>query len=531
MRVNVPSVTPQFLRSRIGKVCVAIIGATPAEMLEKASAVVKETPFLEFRLDYLEKPLLALPKLKHFLFDNTAVTAIATCRRAANGGKFSGSLASEIEVLSKAGATGFHIVDLELESAEALKKGEIQKLRDTGVALIISHHDFAATKDLDGVYKRIAPFKPDFIKIVPTAKTLTDNVTLMRFIERMDDHSNIIGICMGDAGIISRVLGLRAGSAFTFAAATSGEETGPGQIAARTLIETYRIDQVDAATKVYGVAGNPIRSSLSPIMMNTAFRRETVNAVYLALQANKLADLLKLVHEIPIQGFSVTMPLKQEIMAHLEKTDPLSAKIGACNTVLRAQDGKLYGFNTDVAGIIGPLEKRMSLRGAKALVLGAGGAARAAVFGLRDKGADVFILNRTPETAQKLARQSGSKTIKKDALAKTSFDVIINATPVGMAGIKSVPLLEAKDLNTKLVFELVYNPLETPLLRLARQKSIPIITGIEMFVQQGARQFEIWTGKPAPEEEMLRVVIHALRQQAEAVTDTPAPAAKTKKAS
>jgi 3-dehydroquinate dehydratase/shikimate dehydrogenase len=530
MRVNVPSVTPQFLRSRIGKVCVAIIGATPAEMLEKAAAVVKETPFLEFRLDYLEKPLLALPKLKHFLSDNTAVTAIATCRRAANGGKFSGNLAAEMEILSKAGTSGFHIVDLELESVESLKKGELQKLRETGVALIISHHDFAATKDLDGIFKRIEPFHPDFIKIVPTAKSLTDNVTLMRFIERMDDHSNIVGVCMGDAGIISRVLGLRAGSAFTFAAATAGEETAPGQIAARTLIETYRIDQVDAATKVYGVAGNPIRSSLSPIMMNTAFRRETVNAVYLALQANKLADLLKLVHEIPIQGLSVTMPLKQEIMAHLEKTDPLSAKIGACNTVLR-QDGKLYGFNTDVAGITGPIEKRMSLRGAKALVLGAGGAARAAVFGMRDKGAEVFILNRTAETAQKLAKQSGSKTIKKDALSKTTFDVIVNATPVGMAGIKSTPILEAADLNTKLVFDLVYNPLETPLLRLARQQNIPIITGIEMFVQQGARQFEIFTGKPAPEEEMLRVVIHALRQQAESVAETPAPAAKTKKAS
>ncbi|WP_353066642.1 shikimate dehydrogenase [Tunturibacter psychrotolerans] len=525
-----PSVTPQFLRSRIGKVCVAIIGATPAEMLEKATAVVKETPFLEFRLDYLEKPLLALPKLKHFLSDNTAVTAIATCRRAANGGKFSGNLVAEMEILSKAGTSGFHIVDLELESAESLKKGELQKLRETGVALIISHHDFAATKDLDGIFKRIEPFHPDFIKIVPTAKSLTDNVTLMRFIERMDDHSNIVGICMGDAGIISRVLGLRAGSAFTFAAATAGEETGPGQIAARTLIETYRIDQVDAATKVYGVAGNPIRSSLSPIMMNTAFRRETVNAVYLALQANKLADLLKLVHEIPIQGLSVTMPLKQEIMAHLEKTDPLSAKIGACNTVLR-QDGKLYGFNTDVAGITGPIEKRMSLRGAKALVLGAGGAARAAVFGMRDKGAEVFILNRTSETAQKLAKQSGSKTIKKDALSKTTFDVIVNATPVGMAGVKTTPILEAADLNTKLVFDLVYNPLETPLLRLARQQSISIITGIEMFVQQGARQFEIFTGKPAPEEEMLRVVIHALRQQAESIAETPAPAAKTKKAS
>jgi 3-dehydroquinate dehydratase/shikimate dehydrogenase len=210
------------------------------------------------------------------------------------------------------------------------------------------------------------------------------------------------------------------------------------------------------------------------------------------------------------------MPLKQDILAHLERTDPLSARIGACNTVLRAQDGKLYGFNTDVAGITGPLEKRMPLAGAKVLVLGAGGAARAAVFGLREKDANVFIMNRTAETAQKLARQSGSHTIRKDALAKTSFDAIINATPVGMAGNKAAPLLEAKDLNTKLVFDLVYNPLETPLLHLARQMSIPIITGIEMFVHQGARQFEIWTGKPAPEEEMFRVVLHALRQRAEA---------------
>jgi 3-dehydroquinate dehydratase/shikimate dehydrogenase len=260
-------------------------------------------------------------------------------------------------------------------------------------------------------------------------------------------------------------------------------------------------------------------------MMNAAFRRETVNAVYLALQADKLSDLLTLVNEIPIQGFSVTMPLKQEILGALEKTDPLTAKIGACNTVLRAQDGKLYGFNTDVAGIIAPLERRMSLRGAKVLVLGAGGAARAAVFGLRDKGAEVHILNRTPETAAKLAKQAGAKVIKKEAVAKTAFDVILNATPVGMAGNKATHLLEAKDLNTKLVFDLVYNPIETPLIAMARQTGIPVIAGVEMFVQQGARQFEIWTGKPAPEEEMLRVVLHALKQKAE---ETEAPAEKPK---
>ncbi|HXE07374.1 MAG TPA: shikimate dehydrogenase [Acidobacteriaceae bacterium] len=514
MSTIVSTLAPQVLRSRLSKVCVAITGSTAAEMIEKATVALREFTFFEFRLDYLEKPLAALPKFKQFFAENTAATAIATCRREANGGKFGGNVAAELEVLCKAADAGFLLVDLEIESAEAIKKMGVEKLRETGVALIISHHDFTATKDLDGILTRIDRFSPDFVKIVPTAKSLSDNITLIRFLERVADHTNVIGICMGDAGVISRVLGVRAGSAFTFAAATPGEETGPGQIAARTLVETYRIDQVDVATKVYGVAGNPIRSSLSPIMMNTAFRRETVNAVYLALQTARVNDLVKLVHEIPIQGVSITMPLKEDILPHLEQTDALSAKIGAVNTI-RLLDGKLFGFNTDVAGIIGPLEKRLSLRGAKVLVLGAGGAARAAVFGVRDRGADVYILNRTSETAQKLARQSGSHVLRRDALGKTQFDVIINATPVGMAGNKAPQILEPQHLQTRLVFDLVYNPLETPLIRMARQKQIPIITGVEMFVQQGARQFEIFTGKPAPEEEMFRVVLHALRQNAE----------------
>src|ERR1700722_7969533 len=207
MRTDVPTVVPQFLRSRIGKICVAIIGSTPAEMLEKATAVVKENPFLEFRLDYLDKPILAMPKLKQFLADNTAVTAIATCRRAANNGKFAGNIAAEVEVLTKAAEAGFQIADLELESAEHLKKAELQAFRDTGVALIVSYHDFNGTKDLEATYNRIQPFKPDFIKIVSTAKSLYDNVTMMRFLERMDDHTNIIAICMGDdVGVVVHAL-------------------------------------------------------------------------------------------------------------------------------------------------------------------------------------------------------------------------------------------------------------------------------------------------------------------------------------
>ena len=495
-------------------------------MLEKAATAAKETTFLEFRLDFLDKPAAALPKFKAFLAENTAVTAIATCRRAENGGKFEGTVAAELDLLLKAAAPAegqipFQIIDLELESAEGLKKADLARIKEAGVGLIVSYHNYKETKDLDAIYERIAPFAPDFVKIVPTAKTLVDNVTLMRFIERISDSASVIGVCMGDAGIISRVLGLRAGSAFTFASAHLGNETAPGQIAARTLVETYRIEEVDAATKVYGVAGNPVNKSLSPVMMNAAFRRETVNAVYLALQTAKIEDLVALIEQIPIQGVSITMPHKQAILPYLEHMDPLSQKIGACNTVLR-QEGKLYGFNTDVAGIVAPLQKRMDLKGAKVLVLGAGGSARAAVFGLRDKGAEVFIYNRTPETAVKLARQAHAKSIKREAISKTTFDVIINATPVGMAGQKGAQILGADDLKTKYVFDLVYNPVDTPLIRLARQHNINVITGVEMFVQQGARQFEIWTGKPAPEDEMLRVVVHALKQQAEA-TFTAAP--------
>jgi len=512
---SVPSLSQHYLRSRIGKVCVAIIGSTAGEMIDRAAEAIHDSPFLEFRLDYLEKPLAALPKLKQFLAEQSVVTAVATCRRAANGGKFKGTIAAELEVLQKAGASGFHLLDLELQTAESLKAADLEKLRARGVALIISWHDFQTTKDLDGIFERIRPYEPEFIKIVSTAKSLADNVVMMRFLERTGDMANMIGLCMGDQGIISRVLGVRAGSVFTFAAATQGEETAPGQIAARTLTDTYRISQIDAATRVYGVAGNPIKHSLSPLMLNTAFHRESVNAVYLALQTSKLSDLLTLVRELPLTGLSVTMPLKQEVLKHLENMDPVSAQIGACNTIVRAVDGKLYGFNTDVGGIVRPLEKRLTLAGAKILVLGAGGAARAAVFGLVNKGAEVMILNRTRQTAQKLAREAKAKTIRRELLTKTSFDVIVNATSVGMHGVKPQQILEAKEINARLVFDLVYNPVDTPFLRMARQKGIAAITGIEMFVQQGARQFEIWTGKRAPEDEMLRVVVHALRQQAE----------------
>ncbi len=514
-----------YLRARMGKVCVAITGYTAPAMIGRAESVVSENSgensFLEFRLDYLAKPLTALPKLKQFLAEHRGVTAVATCRRTEGGGKFAGSVTEELEILGKASASGFHLIDLELETAEKLTSTklypeELDKLRTHGAAaLLVSSHDFSATKDLDGLLERIRRFEPEFIKIVSTAKTLADNMTMLHFLERSSDHVNLIGICMGEAGTISRILGPRSGSVFTFASASEGEETGPGQISVRTLSAEYRIDSLDAATRIYGVAGDPIRHSLSPLMLNAAFRREIVNAILLPLQARKLTDLLTVARELPLAGFAVTMPLKQEILPHLEKTDALSTKVGACNTVVRSAEGKLFGFNTDVGGVVRPLERRLTLKGARVLVLGAGGAARAAVFGLVDRGAEVLILNRTLEKAQKLAREAKAKVIKREQVAKSKFDVILNATPTGMGGAKQASILNPEELNARVVFDMVYNPVETPLIRAARARGIPVITGVEMFVQQGARQFEIWTGKPAPEEEMLRVVVHALRQGGE----------------
>jgi 3-dehydroquinate dehydratase/shikimate dehydrogenase len=207
------------------------------------------------------------------------------------------------------------------------------------------------------------------------------------------------------------------------------------------------------------------------------------------------------------------MPLKQEVLPFLANSDPLTAKIGACNTLRTGADGKIYGFNTDVAGVLRPLEKRLKLKGAKIAVLGAGGAARAAVFGLVAQGAEVFIVNRTHETAVALARKAKAKALKHELFAKSRFDVLINTTPCGMAGSKQPLPIAESELNAALVFDMVYNPLETPLLKLAKERGIPVVSGLEMFVQQGARQFEIWTGKPAPEAEMQRVVELELRRR------------------
>src|SRR5207244_333972 len=239
---------------------------------------------------------------------------------------------------------------------------------------------------------------------------------------------------------------------------------------------------------------------------------DNVDGVYLPLHAQTLKELMRCAREIPLHVLSVTMPYKQSIIEHLDNTDTHTTKIGACNTVVRAQDGKLYGFNTDAAGVVRPLERRLPIENARVLILGAGGAARAAVFGLKERGAEVYILNRSVGPAQKLARQAHARIIKRAALKKQTFDAIINATPVGMGNTRESPLNE-DEIQARYVFDMIYDPPETRLIRLAKARGAQVIPGIEMFVHQAARQFEIWTGKPAPWDDMLRVVTLALQER------------------
>ncbi len=502
-------------RLRLGKLCIALQAETPAELFARAQSALHDARFLEFRLDALAKPAAALPELKRFLAEHRDVIAIATCRRKAHGGNFVGSLTSELDILTKAAEAGCQIVDLEVESAEEATHPQLARfrvaLRAAGSALLVSFHDFSRTRALDQAAARIQAFEPDYVKVVSTARSLADNLAVLRLIEDRSLGADVVGIAMGEEGLVSRVLGPRAGAAFTFAS-TSDAATAPGQVSARTLLDLYRVEQLDQATRIFGVAGNPIAHSLSPLMHNAAFRRENVNAVLLPLKVRILDDLLALARELPLGGVAVTMPLKQEVLPHLANMDPLTARIGACNTLRTGADGKLYGFNTDVAGVTRPLEKRMRLKGARILVLGAGGAARAAVFGLVDREAEVFVSNRTHENAMALARKAHARSVKQEQLAKLQFDAIVNTTPCGMTGVKPTLPIKENELNARLVFDMVYNPIETPLLKLAHARGLAIIAGFEMFVQQGARQFEIWTGKPAPEAEMQRVVQLALRR-------------------
>src|ERR1039457_997008 len=225
MQVSSTVFASRIQRFRLPRVCVAVVGEHASNIIERAEALVRDNPFMEFRLDYLAQPAAARPKLKHFLDLHPEATVIATCRSYINGGKFRGSAAAQLDILTKAAALGFQLVDIELQSAEILKPAELAQLKDR-VGVILSFHDFKATKKLEDTFAEMKQYPADFYKIVSTATSLYDNVQMMKFLQAHSAQHEIVGLCMGEQGIISRVLGVRAGSGLPFAAATRREESG-----------------------------------------------------------------------------------------------------------------------------------------------------------------------------------------------------------------------------------------------------------------------------------------------------------------
>ncbi len=504
-----------ILPPNLPRLCLALQAESANELLAKAEQVARENLLLELRLDSLKHPESALPRIRQFLQSWPEVLCIATCRRQSLGGRYRGSIAAEIALLLKAAQAGCRFVDLELETAEHAEARALNALRRQA-RLILSHHDYERTRPPEPVFERMRRFEPAIYKLAFTARGFSDNLVLERFLRRYAHAFPIVALAMGEWGLPSRLLALRAGAAFTFAGFSPGDATAPGQLDLATLRSLYRVDETNRATRVYGVLGYPIAHSLSPHMLNAAFQHENINAFYLPLAAKKAEEILEAAQELPLSGFSITLPHKSALLDAMDGLDPLARKVGAINTVIRS-NGKLYGYNTDVAGILAPLEQRQPLQSARVLVIGAGGAARAAVFGLKARGANVWLLNRTPARALALARQSHAHAIKRPELKNLTVDIVLNATPVGQKPqIHQSPLSapELALLKPKIVFDLVYNPLETQLLGLARDAGAAAIPGYEMLLAQGARQFQLWTGKPAPLDLMRHELLARLHSPA-----------------
>ncbi len=490
------------------RICAVVAASTSAEMSKLVRSALRQTRTIELRLDWLSSDgerAQFLDWLRRSRPRNA--TFLATCRRREGGGKFAGGIDRELYWLIQAREAGCQWCDLEVET---LRKLPGQSVREYPVPprVLLSLHDFDRTPDLPRTMNPPAHGGVDAVKIAAEARTIHDSIRLLRLARR---SKNFVAVPMGEAGLPARILALREGSALAYAPVAAA--TAPGQVSLDEMKHLYRAHALTRRTRIYGVIGDPIGHSLSPLLHNTGFVARRVDAVYLPFLVRRLDDFLAAVPEFGVRGFSVTIPHKQAILRHLKECEPLAAEIGAVNTVVVRSDGSLFGCNTDYVGVLRALEKKLQIKGSRVLIFGAGGAARAAAFALSRAGAVVGICARREKAAKELARAVGGDVVPRRALRTEFFDTILNATPVGMHPRGGISPLAPGELHCRIVMDLVYRPQRTRLLKLAAQKGIATVSGVEMFLAQGIAQWQIWTQKRAPEAAMRRAVLAALRAE------------------
>jgi 3-dehydroquinate dehydratase/shikimate dehydrogenase len=465
----------------------------------------------ELRLDYLHDFKNLEFHLRQMLLRLHSPQVIATCRREAAGGRFSGSVAEQVAVLQAAVRAGCHWVDLEVQSLDGSPSKNKQLLREFRPAkVLVSYHNYRSTPQLAPIYRRLARLPVQAVKVSTFARCLRDNLTIRKLLKAHRRRSpKLVALAMGPSGIPSRILALQSGSALTYASPGNNHPVASGQLALDTLRATYRVEHLTHTTRLYGVVGSLASMSLSPAMQNAAFQAKHIRAVYLPCETQTFSDFLAFARAMRFRGFSVTMPFKRAVIRSLDWIDPLAARIGACNTVA-VEDGKWRGWNTDAAAVVEVLTKRLRLPGSRILILGAGGAARAAAFALRAQDAQVLVSARRHSAAERLARAVGGRVVPWGATEPLDVDALVNATPVGMPPYTESMPIELARFRVRVVFDMVYYPLETRLLTEARGRGLTAISGLEMLVSQGARQFEIWTGLAAPRALMEQAIRQAL---------------------
>jgi len=482
-------------------IAVPITESTTDAALTAMDAALQRADLVELRLDFMDD--FDIPRL----LARQPERIIVTARAARHGGRWNGSEKTRVWTLKQAVSANAGYVDVELDTAH--------DFCDHGsTRLILSHHDFECTPDdLRSIVLSMMSAGADVAKVACLALDQLDNVRILSLLDQPVIPT--IALAMGEKGLPSRVLAAKRGGYLTFAALRPDRASAPGQPTLDDLLDLYRCRSVSPETAVYGVIGNPVAHSASPAIMNAAFQTAGIDAVYLPFLVDDVCTFVPGCEPLQPRGFSVTIPHKIDVAKVADHIDPIAARVGAVNTLLK-QDGKWFATNTDLHAVVAVIDQAFhsqggTLEGANILVLGAGGAARATVYGLVGAGARVTIANRTRARAVTLAGETGAAVLPLDDVPRGRFDAIANTTSVGMhPNADETPIPPDAFRPGQVVFDAVYNPARTRFLREAAEQGACTVSGVEMFIAQAARQFELWTGESAPIDVMRRALIDHL---------------------
>lgn len=497
------------------RICVPVCETRAIDLREGLLRASEMADLLELRLDYLQgdelfKALRNLPAL----ISASPRPVIVTLRPIEQGGQ------REMDNLTRLifwvehflnGKPHIDFADIELDLAQLF----LQREKDEGRGLldwervICSHHDFKGIPgDLWKIYDELKATPARLLKIAFQAQDITDCLPVFELLKRArQDKRELIAIAMGSHGIPTRILGPARGSALAYGALDTAHQSAPGQITARELRELYRVDKLNPQTLITGLIGSPLSHSLSPHLHNAALQALEVDAVYLPFETGNVDEFIRrMAHprtreiEWRLRGLSVTTPHKVAVMEWLDWIEPSALEIGAVNTIV-VEGEELHGYNTDAEAFLTPLRERgLKLRDARCAVIGAGGAARSAIWSLLDEGARVSLFVRDEAKAQPLTHQFAVECRQLAGASFAGFDLVVNATPLGTLGEREAetPARTNQLRGARLVYDLVYNPQETLFQREARAAGCDNLGGLPMLIAQAAAQFRLWMEKPAP---------------------------------